>query len=83
MRIYKNMLTIFNAINYRTINSQKNTETELVNKYMNLGAIHALFALDVINIAQYELLFQKINALELITMDDLHNINFGGIENEK
>lgn len=74
MKIYNNILIIFNAVNHRIINSQKHTETELINKYINFGVIHTLFALDIINSAQYELLYQKINALECITIHDLYNI---------
>jgi hypothetical protein len=80
MKIYKNILLVFEAINHRTIHARKYPDTEQIYKNMNFAVLQTLYALDIINCTQYELLCQKVYALEYLNTNDLYSIN---VENNK
>lgn len=75
MKLYKNILLVFEAINHRTIHARKYPDTEQLYKNMNFAVLQTLYALDIINYTQYELLYQKISTLECLTINDVYNIN--------
>lgn len=75
MKLYKNILLVFEAINHRTIYARKYPDTEQIYKNMNFAVLQTLYALDIINYTQYELLYQKVSTLECLTINDVYNIN--------
>lgn len=77
------LLLVFEAINHRTLHARKYEIHREIYRNMNFAALQTMYALDAINYTQYDNLYQKISALECVTINDLYNINFGGSENEK
>lgn len=80
MKLYKNILLVFEAINHRIIYARKFPDTERLYKNMNFAVLQTLYALDVINYTQYELLYQKVSVLECLTINDVYNMNMEDIK---
>lgn len=68
-----NIILVLQAINHRTIQARKYENTREIYRNMNFAVLQTLFALDIVNQTQYDLLYQKISALESLTINDLYN----------
>ena len=77
------LLLVFEAINHRTLQARKYETSREMYRNMNFAVLQTLYALDTINYTLYENLYQKISALDCVTINDLYSISFGGAENEK
>lgn len=75
-----NIILVLRAINHRTIQARKYESTREIYRNMNFAVLQTLFALDIINQTQYDLLYQKISALESLTINDLYNFKWEGIK---
>ena len=75
------LLLVFEAMNHRTIHARKYENTREIYRNMNFAVLQTLYALDAINHLQYDNLYQKISALECLTINDLYNM--GDDNNEK
>lgn len=76
-----NIKLVFEAMNHRTLYARKFESTREMYRNMNFATLQTLFALDVINQFEYDKLYQKISALEYLTVTDLHEIEVTAYEN--